>query len=83
MKVETLHAIDALYLENYLQTLLYKACHAESGLREHLRQAEVLSATEDLSSDCRSRYENVAKRLAPLVSGAASSRIFGRRSSTP
>jgi hypothetical protein len=67
MKVETLHAIDALYLENYLQTLLYKACHAESELREHLRQAEVLSATEGLSSNCRSRYENVAKRLAPLV----------------
>lgn len=67
MNTETLHAIDALYLDNFLQTLLYKACHTEGELRECLRQAETLSGTEYLSSDCRSRYEKVAKRLAPLV----------------
>lgn len=67
MNAETLHAIDALYLENFLQTLLYRACHAEGELRECLRQADALSATEALSSDCRSRYAEVAKRLSPLV----------------
>lgn len=68
MNAETLHAVDALYLENFLQTLLYKACHADGELRECLRQAEALSRTVNLSSDCRSRYAEVTKRLAPLVS---------------
>lgn len=67
MNAETLHAVDALYLENFLQTLLYKVCHAEGELRECLRQAEALSGTEKLSLDCRSRYAAVTQRLTPLV----------------
>lgn len=67
MNAETLHAIDALYLDNFLQTLLYRTLHAEGELRECLRQADVLSETEALSSDCRSRYAEITKRLSPLV----------------
>lgn len=68
MNAETLHAIDAIYLENFLEALLYKALYAEGELRACLRHAETLSGTEYLSPDCRSRYEKIRKRLAPLVS---------------
>lgn len=68
MNTETLHAIDTIYLENFLQTLLYNAIDVGCTLGEALRQAETLSGTEYLSPDCRSRYEKIAKRLAPLVS---------------
>lgn len=68
MNTEALHAIDALYLENFLQTLLYRACEADGELRECLRHAELLSSEENLSEDCRSRYVAVVKRLRPLLS---------------
>lgn len=68
MNADTLHAVDALYLENFVQTLLFRALDAKGELRESLKQAEALSATENLSPDCRSRYAEVAKRLGPLVS---------------
>lgn len=68
MNAETLHAVDALYLENFLQTLLYRACDADGELRECLQQAEALSSTTNLSADCRARYVEIVKRLRPLVS---------------
>lgn len=68
MNKETLHAIDALYLENFLQTLLYRACEADGELRESVRHAELLSSEDNLSEDCRSRYVAVVKRLRPLLS---------------
>ncbi|MFH1659682.1 MAG: hypothetical protein ABIG35_10250 [Pseudomonadota bacterium] len=34
---ETLHAIDALYLGNFRQTLFHKILHAQLELREYLR----------------------------------------------
>lgn len=68
MNAETLHAVDALYLENFLQTLLYRALHAEGGLRECLKHAEALGGEVNLSSDCRTRYGEVAERLSTVVS---------------
>lgn len=67
MNAETLHAVDALYLENFLQTLLYKTLDADGELCEFLKQAETLSNTTYLSEDCRSRYAKIAKRLEPVV----------------
>lgn len=68
MNAETLHAVDALYLENFLQTLLYRALHAGGELRECLRHAEALASEVHLSSDCRARYGEIVKRLNPVVS---------------
>lgn len=68
MNAETLHAVDALYLEHFLRTLLFQALNASAELCEPFKQAEALSATENLSPDCRSRYAEVTKRLGPLVS---------------
>lgn len=68
MNGETLHAIDALYLENFLGSLLYKALDAECEMRACLRHAQTLSGTDYLSPDCRSRYEKIRQRLEPLVS---------------
>lgn len=68
MNGETLHAIDALYLESFLGSLLYKALDAECELRACLRHAQTLSGTDYLSPDCRSRYAAIRRRLEPLVS---------------
>lgn len=68
MNGETLHAIDALYLENFLASLLYKALDAECELRACLRHAQTLGGTDYLSPDCRSSYEKIRQRLEPLVS---------------
>lgn len=63
----TLHAVDMLFLKNFLQDLLLKVCGSKSELHESLRQASALSGEDCLSPDCRLYYAKTTKRLLPLV----------------
>lgn len=65
---ETLHAIDALYLGNFRQTLFHKILHAQLELREYLKQAEALVLAIEVSPDCRRQYAEIVQRLLPPVS---------------
>lgn len=65
---ETLHAIDALYLGNFRQTLFHKILHAQQELREYLKQAEALVLAIEVSPDCRRQYAEIVQRLLPPVS---------------
>ncbi len=67
MDGESLRAVDMLFLNNFLQALLFKACRSKSELYESLRQAQALSREDYLSPDCRLYYAKTAKRLSPLV----------------
>ncbi len=62
-----LHAVDMLFLKNFHQALLFRACRSKSELYESLRQARALSREDCLSPDFRLYYAKTAKRLLPLV----------------
>lgn len=64
----TLHAIDALYLGNFRQTLFHKVLHAQLELRAHLKHAEALVQATEISPDCRKQYAKIIQRLSLPVS---------------
>lgn len=62
-----LHAIDVLYLGNFRQTLFHKVLHAQLELREHLKHAEALARTMEISAYCRKQYAKIFRQLSEPV----------------
>lgn len=67
MNTDTLYDVDTLYLQIYQQNLLAELRRAHIMFRHHLKQSKSLAIAQELPSDFRKNYAEIAERLHPLI----------------